>query len=177
MHRRSTFSNTSRNDGRKFRILTVIDQWSRESVSLEVNYRLNGRCVGQALNQAARQRGWSRAITVDNGTQLTSSALDDGAYKRGVKLDYTRPGKLTDNWLIEPFNGRLRDEFLNVNEFITMHDVREKPMAWQDDYNLRRPHGSLGNRQLARPKGAGSTGQKYQTPMRHSLPSDRDSAT
>jgi putative transposase len=60
-----------------------------------------------------------------------------------VKLDYTRPGKPTDNGLIESFNGRLRDEFLNVNEFITMHDVREKLKAWQIDYNDCRPHGSL----------------------------------
>ena len=72
-------------------------------------------------------------------------ALNDWAYRRGVKLDYTRPGKPTDNGLIESFNGRLRDEFLNVNEFITMPDVREKLTAWQYDYNHRRPHGSLGH--------------------------------
>ncbi len=132
-------------DGRKFRILTVIDQWSRESVSLEANFRLTGRCVGKALDLAAQQRALPRAITVDNGTEFTSKALDEWAYRRGVKLDYTRPGKPTDNGLIESFNGRLRDEFLNVNEFITMLDVREKLKAWQDDYNHCRPHGSLGN--------------------------------
>ncbi len=139
------FVHDQMHDGRKFRILTVIDQWSRESVSLEANYRLTGRCVGQALDQAARQRGLPKAITVDNGTEFTSKALDEWAYKRGVKLDYTRPGKPTDNGLIESFNGRLRDEFLNVNEFITMHDAREKLRAWQDDYNHHRPHGSLGH--------------------------------
>jgi putative transposase len=132
-------------DGRKFRILTVIDQWSRESVMLEANYRLSGRCVGQALDQAAQHRSLPKAITVDNGTEFTSKALDDWAYRRGVKLDYTRPGKPTDNGLIESFNGRLRDEFLNVHEFVTMHDVREKLKAWQDDYNHQRPHGSLGH--------------------------------
>jgi putative transposase len=127
-------------DGRKFRILTAIVQWSRESVSLEANYRLTGRCVGQALDQAARQRGWPKAMTVDNGRELTSKALDEWAYKRGVKLADTRPGKSTDNWLIESFNGRLRDEFLNGNEFVTMHDVRQKPRAWHDDYSpLRCP--------------------------------------
>lgn len=139
------FVHDQMHDGRRFRILTVIDQWSRESVSLEANFRLTGRCVGKALDQAAEQRGWPRAITVDNGTEFTSRALDEWAYRRGVKLDYTRPGKPTDNGLIESFNGRLRDEFLNVNEFITMLDVREKLKAWQDDYNHRRPHGSLGN--------------------------------
>ena len=132
-------------DGRAFRILTVIDQWSRESVSLEANFSLTGRCVGQALDQAALVRGWPQAITVDNGTEFTSKALDEWAYRRGVKLDYTRPGKPTDNGLIESFNGRLRDEFLNVHEFVTMHDTREKLKAWQEDYNTCRPHGSLGH--------------------------------
>lgn len=72
-------------------------------------------------------------------------ALDEWAYRRGVKLDYTRPGKPTDNGLIESFNGRLRDEFLNVHEFITMQDMREKMRDWQHDYNVHRPHGSLGH--------------------------------
>ena len=91
------FVHDQMHDGRKFRILTVIDQWSRESMSLEANFRLTGRCVGQALDQAAAQRGLPRAITVDNGTEFTSKALDEWAYRRGVKLDYTRPGKPTDN--------------------------------------------------------------------------------
>ena len=63
----------------------------------------------------------------------------------GVKLDYTRPGQPTDNGLIESFNGRLRDEFLNVHEFITLHDAREKLKAWQENYNHHRSHGSLGH--------------------------------
>ena len=132
-------------DGRKFRILAVIDQWSRECVSLEPGFRLTGRCVGHALDQAAIARGMPRAITVDNGTEFTSKALDEWAYRRGVKLDYPRPGKPTDNGLIESFNGRLRDEFLNTHEFVTMQDVRERLKAWKDDYNTERPHGSLGH--------------------------------
>ena len=74
------FVHDQMHDGRKFRILTVIDQWSRESVSLEANFRLTGRCVGQALDQAAAQRRLPRAITVDNGTEFTSKALDEWAY-------------------------------------------------------------------------------------------------
>ncbi|SUA78818.1 Transposase and inactivated derivatives, IS30 family [Pandoraea pnomenusa] len=116
-------------DGRRFRILTVIDQWSRESVCLEANFRQTGRAVGQALDRSALLRGWPESITVDNGTEFTSRALDDWAYRRGVKLDYTRPGKPTDNGLIESFNGRLRDEFLNVHEFVTLYDLREKMTA------------------------------------------------
>jgi len=77
---------------------------------------------------------WPKAITVDNGTEFTSKALDEWAYRRGVKLDYTRP-----NGLIESFNGRLRDEFLNVHEFVTLHDVSEKKKAWYHDYNHHRP--------------------------------------
>ncbi len=132
-------------DGRAFRILTVIDQWSRESALLEVNFRLTGRCVGRAPDQAATVCGWPQSITVDNGTESTSKALDEWAYRRGVKLDYTRPGKPADNGLIASFNGRLRDAFLNGHEFITMHDMRERLRAWQHDYNVHRPHGSLGH--------------------------------
>ncbi len=82
---------------------------------------------------------------MDNGTEFTSKALDDWAYRRGIKPDYTRTGKPTDNGLIESFNGRLRDEFLNVNEFVTLHDARQKLATWQDDCNHHRPHGSLGH--------------------------------
>ena len=88
-------------DGRAFRVLTVIDQWSCESASKQANFRLTGLCVGKALDEAARERGWPKAITVDNGTEFTSKALDEWAWRRGVKLDYTRPGKPTDNGLIE----------------------------------------------------------------------------
>jgi putative transposase len=104
-------------DGRAFRVLTVIDQWSHESVSLESNFRLKGRCVGKALDEAALEQGWLKAITVGNGTEFTSKGLDEWAWRRGVKLGYTRPGKPSDNGLIESFNGRMRDEFFNVNEF------------------------------------------------------------
>lgn len=112
-------------DGRSVRILTVIDQWSRESVCLEANFRQTGRCVGQALDRSALLRGSPKAITVDNGTEFTSRALDDWAYRCGIKLDYTRPGKPTDNGLIESFHGRLRDEFLNLHKFITLHDLQQ----------------------------------------------------
>jgi putative transposase len=132
-------------DGRAFRVLTVSDQWSRESVSLEATFPLTGRCVGKALDEAAARRGWPKSITVDNGTEFTSKALDERAWRRGVKLDYTRPGKPTDNGLIESFNGRLRDGFLSANEFIPMQDAREKLKAWQHAYNHHRPHGSLGH--------------------------------
>ena len=82
---------------------------------------------------------------VDHGTEFTFKAIDEWARRRGVKLDYTRPGKPTDNGLTESFNGRLRDEFLNVHEFITMQDAQESLLVWQHDYNHHRPHNSLGH--------------------------------
>lgn len=132
-------------DGRAFRILAAIDQWRRESGCLVANLRLSGRCVAQTLDKVARHRGWPKAINVDNGTKFTSKALDDWAYRQGIQLEYTRPEKPTDNGLIESFNGRLRDKLLNISEFVTLHDAREKLKGWQDDYNHHRPHGSLGN--------------------------------
>ena len=132
-------------DGRSFRILTVIDQWSRESVSVEAGFSLSGRSVAAALDQVAHCRPLPKAITVDHGTEFTSRALDEWAWQRGVQLDFIRPGKPVENGLIESFNGRLRDECLNVTEFTSLEHARASLHAWQDDYNHHRPHGSLGH--------------------------------
>ena len=86
-----------------------------------------------------------RSITLDHGTEFTSRALEDWAYARGVALDFTRPGKPTDNGHIESFNGRLRDEFLNIHQFASLADVRARLEAWRVDYNEHRPHSSLGH--------------------------------
>lgn len=131
--------------GRKFRVLTVIDKWHRQCVALEADFALTGQSVVDAMNGIARERELPYAITVDHGTEFTSKALDEWCYLRGVKLDFIRPGKPTENGFIESFNGRLRDECLNVNEFATLDHVRGVLTAWRDDYNHRRPHGSLGN--------------------------------
>lgn len=132
-------------DGRSFRILTVIDQWSRESVVVEAGFSLTGSSVAAALDRAAQRRPLPKAITVDHGTEFTSRALDEWAWQRQVQLDFIRPGKPVENGLIESFNGRLRDECLNVTEFTSLEHVRDVLTAWQDDYNHRRPHGSLGH--------------------------------
>jgi putative transposase len=132
-------------DGRRFRVLTVIDQWSRESVSVEPGFALTGQSVVEILDAVAGHRPLPKAITVDHGTEFTSRALDDWAWRRGVQLDFIRPGKPVENGLCESFNGRLRDECLNVNEFISLDHARDVLAAWQDDYNHRRPHGSLGH--------------------------------
>lgn len=132
-------------DGRRFRVLTVIDQWSRESLSLEPGFALTGTSVAAALDAVARRRPLPKAITVDHGTEFTSRALDEWAWQRGVQLDFIRPGKPVENGLCESFNGRLRDECLNVTEFTSLDHARAVLTAWQDDYNHRRPHGSLGH--------------------------------
>jgi putative transposase len=132
-------------NGRKFRVLTVIDKWHRQCVVLEADFSLSGQSVVDAMNEIAQSRQLPYAITVDHGTEFTSKVLDEWCYLRGVKLDFIRPGKPTENGFIESFNGRLRDECLNVHEFTSMEQARTVLQNWQDDYNHRRPHGSLGN--------------------------------
>ena len=132
-------------NGQALRVLTVVDNWSRESVLLEAGFRLTGESVAQALSRAEMQRRLPRSITVDHGTEFTSKALDQWAWENGVQLDFTRPGKPTDNGLCESFNGRLRDECLNVNEFTSIDHARQKIEAWRIDYNEHRPHGALGH--------------------------------
>ena len=110
-------------DGRPFRILTVVDQWSRSSPLLEVAARMSGETVGGALDRVRERTSMPRSITVDHGTEFQSRALEDWAYRRGVQLDFIRPGKPIENAFIESFLGRLRDECLNVEAFL------DKPMS------------------------------------------------
>lgn len=132
-------------DGRPFRILTVVDNWSRQSPVLEVGFRMSGATVGQALDRALTGVSGPRSITVDHGTEFQSRALEDWAYRRGVQLDFIRPGKPVENAFIESFNGRLRDECLNVHQFTSLAEAQQIIEAWRLDYNQRRPHSSLGH--------------------------------
>ena len=95
------------------------------------------------LEPVVAQRGAPRAITVDNGSEFASRVMDAWAYRHGIQLDFIRPGKPVENGFIESFNGRLRDECLNVEVFFTLEDVREKLAHWQQDYNHVRPHSAL----------------------------------
>ena len=133
-------------DGRPFRVLTVVDQWSRQSPLLMVASSMSGQHVGEALDRVLIGTQAPRSITVDHGTEFQSRALEDWAYRRGVQLDFICPGKPTENAFIESFNGRLRDECLNVHQFTSIEDARAKIEAWRIDYNHHRPHGSLGHR-------------------------------
>ena len=143
-------------DGRRLRVLTIVDHFSRESVAIEVGQRFSGRDVAGILTRVSAQRGLPRTIRVDKGSEFTSKALDQWAHAHGVTLDFSRPGKPTDNALIESFNGRLRQECLNESWFLSLDDAREKVGAWRTDYNEHRPHSALGN--LA-PNEFASTGQ------------------
>jgi len=132
-------------DGRKFRVLTVVDVFTRECLALHADHSLTGKKVAAALDRVGASRGYPVQITVDNGTEFYSKAMDAWAYHREVKLDFIRPGRPMENGYIESFNGRLRDECLNVELFSDLLDARAKLAAWQQDYNENRPHGSIGN--------------------------------
>ena len=132
-------------DGRRFRALTVVDNYSRHSQIIEPDFTLTGTKVVAALERLAKQCGYPKMITVDNGSEFTSKALDAWAYAHGVKLDFIRPGKPVENAVMESFNGRFRDECLNTQVFVSLHDARQKIETWRIDYNEHRPHGSLGD--------------------------------
>jgi putative transposase len=132
-------------DGRPFRVLTVVDQWSRSSPILECGLSLRGSDVAAALDRAIGSGPAPRSITVDHGTEFMSRALEDWAWRRGVQLDFTRPGKPTDNGYIESFNGKLRDECLNVHQFDSLTDAQQRIGQWRQDYNTVRPHSALGD--------------------------------
>ena len=131
--------------GRTLRILTIVDNFSRESLALKVGSSLNGDDVVGVLNALICERGAPRSIRVNNGTEFTSVVLDQWAYWNRVTLDFTRPGKPTDNAFIEAFNSSFRQECLNEHWFLSVPDAQEKVEAWRLEYNAHRPHSSLGN--------------------------------
>lgn len=131
-------------DGRYFRILTIVDQFTRECVALHAGQSLRGSDVAGTLNHAIEARDTPETITVDNGSEFCSQVMDTWAYRNQVQLEFIRPGKPVENHYIESFNGRLRDECLNLNLFFDLEDAQEKLDEWRKDYNMNRPHGSLG---------------------------------
>jgi len=130
-------------DGRRFRVLTIIDTYTKESLKIAVDTSIRGERVVEILNRIAALRGLPENIIVDNGPEFLSNALDAWAYERGVKLHFTRPGKPVDNAYIESFNSRFRDECLNQHWFMSLSQARKVIEEWRNDYNLERPHTSL----------------------------------
>jgi putative transposase len=134
-------------DGRSYRILNIVDQFTRECIALEADRSLHGTHVVAALKHAIEERGAApRSITLDNGSEFTGRAVEAWAIQHGVQLCFIRPGRPVENGFIESFNGRLRDECLNVEWFSSLADAREKLARWRDHYNTERPHSSLGYR-------------------------------
>ena len=130
--------------GRRFRALVIVDDYSRECLVIEVDTSLGGRRVVGVLEKLADLRGLPEVITIDNGPEFAGRVLDEWAYRKGVKLNFIRPGKPIENAYAESFIGRLRDECLNENWFISLKHARDVIESWRIDYNEDRPHTSLG---------------------------------
>ena len=131
-------------NGRKIRTLTIVDTFSRECPALEVDTSLGGRRVVRVLERLVERHGAPEAITIDNGTEFDSKAMDEWAFRRKVRLSFIRPGKPNENAYGESFNGKFRDECLNMNIFETLDHARQIIETWRVDYNEERPHSSLG---------------------------------
>ncbi len=132
--------------GRKLRVLTVVDIFSRFSPALAPRFTFRGTDVVEILERVCNEVGFPATIRVDQGTEFVSRELDVWAYQRCVTLDFSRPGKPTDNAFIEAFNGRFREECLNAHWFLTLADAEEKVESWRRYYNEERPHGAIGNK-------------------------------
>ena len=130
-------------DGRRLRALTVVDNYTRECLAIEVDQGIGGEKVAGVLGRITMERQTPKTIRVDNGPEFVSKVLDQWAYRNGVKLDFSRPGKPTDNAYVESFNGSLREECLNVNWFLSLEDARGEIEAWRRHYNESRPHSAL----------------------------------
>jgi len=133
-------------DGRRIRLLTIVDHFTRESPAIAVDLSLGGHRVVEVLGSLALRGRRPETIAIDNGPEFTSKVVDQWAYLNQVELDFSRPGKPTDNAFIEAFNARLRAECLNESWFLSLGDAREKVEAWRRHYNTERPHSALGNR-------------------------------
>jgi putative transposase len=140
-------------DGRRFRILEVYDDCTRECLALVADTSISGRRVARELDAIIAWRGEPATIVSDNGTELTSNAILQWADEQKVAWHYIAPGKPQQNAFSESFNGRLRDELLNETLFSSLRDARAKLATWRQDFNEVRPHSSLG----------------YLTPREHAL--------
>ena len=132
-------------DGRPIRILTVIDIHTREGLSTHPRANFRAAQVVEILDGLVRHRGKPKSVRVDNGPEFAGRLLDHWAYLNGVEIDFSRPGKPTDNAFIEAFNARLRAECLNASWFLSLADARQRIEEWRCHYNEERPHSALGN--------------------------------
>jgi putative transposase len=171
-------------DGRRFRVLAIVDDCTRECLALVADTSLSGLRVVRELNTLIMQRGKPKMIVSDNGTEMTSNAVLTWSDEVHVEWHYIAPGKPMQNGFIESFNGRLRDEKLNETLFTTLHQVRVELAQWRNDYNHQRPHSRLGwltpseyrNARTAPPEQAMATGAAHpagSTPMAIAQPAQQ----
>ena len=137
------FVSDSLANGRRIRVLTVIDIYTREALKTVVDTSIGGERVTRELNELHYLRGLPEVIITDNCPEFVSNALDEWAFNRGVKINFITPGKPIENAFIESFNGLLREECLNVNWFMSMNSARRIIEEWRVDFNTERPHSSL----------------------------------
>lgn len=137
------FVSDTLSSGRTFRCLTIVDEFSRESVAIYPSHSIPAVRVIEVLERLRQDRGLPEVIVTDNGSEFTSRAFDSWAYARGIKIDFIQPGKPTQNCFIESFNGTFRDDCLNMHWFMSMDDATRTIEAWRRDYNEVRPHSSL----------------------------------
>lgn len=154
------FMSDSLSSGRQIRALNVVDDATRECLAIEVDTSLGGWRVTRVLDEIAKRRPLPKRIVVDNGTEFTSKALDQWAYRHSVELRFIRPGRPIENCFVESFNGKFRDECLNVHWFSSLREARRIIAAWRLDYNHVRPHSSLNNATPAEFAAALKTGEE-----------------
>ena len=131
-------------NGRRFRMLTVVDDCTRECRGILIDYSITGLRVTRFLDQLLDFHGRPAAILTDNGTEFTSMAMFEWTHRRLIEACFIEPGKPSQNAFIESFNGRLRDECLNENVFSSLHQARQTIEHWRQHYNEHRPHSSIG---------------------------------
>ena len=137
------FLHDSVGNGRKIKILPIIDTFTKECHRIEVDRSIGGSRVTSLLSEASLMHGLPENIVVDNGPEFISNVMDEWAYRQKVKLHFIRPGKPVDNAFMESFNARLREECLNVNWFRSIEHARKVIEEWRIDYNENRPHSTL----------------------------------
>lgn len=130
--------------GRRFRILNIVDDVTRECLAAIPDTSISGKRVARELTALIERRGKPRMIVSDNGTEFTSNAILSWSKEHQVEWHYIAPGKPMQNGYIESFNGRMRDELLNESLFLDLDQARQIIAAWVADYNTARPHSSLG---------------------------------
>jgi putative transposase len=131
-------------NGRVFRTFNAVDDCSREGLAIDVDFSLTTCRVIEILDRLGALRGFPGTIVLDNGPEFTSQGLDTWAHRRGVRLQFIRPGKPVENAFVESFNGRFRDECLNQHWFLSLNDARRTIETWRRSYNEARPHSGLG---------------------------------